>query len=360
MRRFQTKWPLVALVLFVVMTFFIIQFDYDAFFEKSLNLPRPVLEWDKVNARNTYALATTRAGNANSNTNGEPPMSMTFIVRTYQKFLAAKSTDKLLHDLEVQSFGEEGASLSFPISAIIVATDADSIVPVRAAVKDSWKDKPSLKNVDVHFHDVPFRVYVENCCGIEEVCIGKHKDKFIEEASKNKVFGKYRDVDKKIRSVCAGNNLLHYTLTDIALKYVLDRCSTATACENQLVVATNGDNSYSPTFAHRVMQEFQKDQKIDAVMVDYLERGEQQVTVGLDGNSMDLGAMVFRISYLKHLAAQGDSSGCKGIGFLTPLSLQTNAWPHDYYGADNRFMKYLVRDRGAKVSLIHETLFTHW
>jgi len=359
----QGKWLLPALVIFLfTLTYIGFQFDYNNWVEEDFHLPRPIADWNAVNIRNTYTLAEKPkpAVNINGKSNGHA-MSMTFIVRTYNKFLAAKSTEKLLQDLEKQTFSSD--ETRFPVTAVVVATDADSTAPVRNAVRDSWKGNELYKHVDVHFHELPFQVYVDNCCQIDEMCIGQHKHNFIKEANKDSVFGRYRDVNKKIRTVCGGNNMLHYAITDAALKYVIDSCTGTNECENKLVVATNGDNSYDARFAERVMLEFQKDEKVDAVMVDYMERGEQLVQVGLEGNSMDLGAMVFRVSSLKRFAEEAGKSSKdhKGvIGFLTPLSQLKNAWPHDYYAADNHFMKYLIRRHGAKVALVAESLFTHW
>jgi len=369
------KWPVLAFIFFLL-TYVLLQIDFDLLFEKDFHLPRPIVDWRRINARNTYALASGPARDTSTNSHADAhAMSMTFIVRTYQKFLASKSTENLLHDLDKQVFAKEAAR--FPVSAVVVATDADSLAPVRSAVRGTWKDSGVFKHVGVHFHEIPFEVYVDNCCQSTEMCDGRLREKFEVVANKDSVFGKYREPSEKIKTVCAGNNLLHYVLTDAALKYVLNSCTAD--CDQKLVIATNGDNSYAPSFAERVMHEFQKNPTVDAVMVDYMERGALRVKVGLTGNSMDLGAMVFRVSSLQRLAlatptltqadgadgADGAGSGelapaGQNIGFLAPLALLKNAWPHDYYAADNRFMTYLVHKRGAKVALVEETLFTHW
>ena len=155
---------------------------------------------------------------------------------------------------------------------------------------------------------------------------------------------------RKLDTVCRGNNLLHYILTDIALRYVIDQCTES--CQEKYVTITNGDNTYDESFAWKAMEKLRADKTIDFVMTDYLERGERLVQSAMRINQMDLGCMVFRISFFKRMFPHG-------MIYLASLPAP-NTWPDHYYGADGEFVTYIVNQRGARWAKVSEVLFTHW
>jgi hypothetical protein len=385
----------------LLVCYFLLRTDI-GIFELDQQLPKPIVDFRSANAVNDYSMRSLTSPALTSLPLPLLPFlripatpaaafstaSVTFIVRTYGRFVQRNVTTRLLDNLAAQTpyahtpelahsvkgdrleqaqGNDAGLSsvpvvvpVPIPISTVIVSTDADSVPTLQAAVAEKWqKLYPGL---DVHYHAAPAEVYRDNCCQVSEMCTGSHSAEWLKVAHSRSVYGRYKDVDKKIRTACAGNNLLHYALTDLALRYALGQCSHA--CDTRFVVVTNGDNEYRPRFVSSVVGRMLAEPAIDVLMVDYLERGEQLVRVGTEGNAMDLGCMVFRISALQRLAAT----------FLTPLQLQLNAWPHHYYGADNVFLKYLHEQRGAKVGFLEdrdrqgqgqgqgqpEVLFVHW
>ena len=367
--RLPSKWVMTILV--VIMVCYLFMKSGLEIFELDQRLPKPIIDYTTANALNTYRLKSLYSSTSSLSTPIDTSgMSLTVVIRTYNKFVAQNSTLKLLHNLNDQSFHLNNA---FPISAIVVSTDKESVNTLRSAVNSQWSKRSSLRNIDIHYHEVAPNVYSDNCCQIDTMCSnpGPHSDEW--KRVTNSVYGQYKDVAKKVATACAGNNLLHYALTDMVLHYVMKLskdCSVdadtstditdiehaeKTGCEEALIVFTNGDNEYRPAFADRVMSRMQEDPMLDVVMINYMERGIQHVQVGTSGNSMDLGCMIFRVSSLKRLQ----------VGFLTPLhrSVKVNAWPHHYYGADNVFLKYLHQQRGAKVGFLDkdtDPLFIHW
>ena len=299
--------------------------------ENDLGLPGPNVDFAKANALNSYDPASIVYKGA--------LQTLTVVVRTYADFIEKKSTDKLL-----DSLGTQDVAVDTPISVIMVSTDLESVKSIKDKVDHVWtRARPSL---DVFYHDIPESVYEDNCCQIDEICNGAFQKEWLRAG--HAYYSSYRSVQLKVDRACAANNLLHYVLTDAALHYVVEKCTTD--CHNKYVMATNGDNEYKATFAAKVMQAFSSDPSVDALMVDYLERGERLVRVATEGNSMDLGCMVFRISSLQRLR----------VGFLTGAQAHTNTWPYHYYGADRALMMMLAHQLKAKIGYIHETLFVHW
>ncbi len=322
-----------ALIL-MLSRYFIFTGNNKSFEEPDYHLPRPVVD-PQAQFANTYKIRSTSSSSSD--------MSMTVIIRTYSKFVAKNATDKLLTDFDSQLFGH---NKPFPISAVVLSTDSDSIDLIRNKVHHHWNSKSVFRNLETHFHYIPANVYSDNCCQTAAMCEGSFKEVWSQAA--HRVYKKYKNIEQKMHTACAGNNLMHYVLTDLALQYVVDSCHNN--CDQKLLVVTNGDNSYKVSFADKVMHYMRVDPSLDALMVNYLERGKEVVRAGLGGNSMDLGCMVFRISALQRLKA----------GFLTPHKDLVNAWPHHYYGADNMFMKYIHEQRGAKIGFLPEILFMHW
>ena len=302
---------------------------------EDLGLPKAILRKSlaSYNALNTY---TTKAQASQGD-------SITFLVRTYQKFTEKKLLDRLLDNLNAQKM----PLAKLDISAVVFSTDKESM----GIVEDNIKTYSSVNQygVDVHVHKIPLQVYEDNCCQVEEMCSG---EKFAKEwgAHAKRKYGHYHHFQEKIDTVCKGNNLLHYVLTDLTLRHVVDSCSVG--CDRKYVSLTNGDNSYDENFVWKAVEKLREDSSTDFIMTDYLERGDQKVESTLRINQMDLGCMVFRISSLQRLFPQG-------LLYLASLPAP-NTWPDHYYGADGEFVTRIVKHRGVKWAKVNEVLFTHW
>ena len=278
--------------------------------EVDLELPKPVWGAGTDEGLNTYAMKSMTSSSTNKHF--EASNSITFIVRTYGNFVTENSTTRLLQGLNKQQSSRGAtrgsnpyflaplAPLAVPLSSIIVSTDFQSIDVLKSEVEKKWSNAEEYENIDTHFHEFSTKTYEDNCCQIQSICNDKHYSVDWEKYANNYYF-KYKDVGKKITGACKGNNLLHYLLTDEALKYTLASCHNINAgnCDNKFVVVTNGDNDYDPLFAHSVMERFNEDKSIDAVMTNYMERGAIEVKSALRINQMDLGGMAFRVSSLQ-------------------------------------------------------------
>jgi len=270
--------------------------------------------------------------NANALNSYKLDSDVVFIVRTYSKFV--DSTTRLLRGLQAQ----EGNN---SISSIILSTDLNSTFVLRSKVQSLWSNPSNKRPAQVYFHDVAASIYDDNCCQVQTVCSDLPYSSSWHAYARTK-FGHYKHFDEKMATFCRGNNLLHYVLTDIALKYVLDSCVSC-----KYIVITNGDNAYDPRFVTKVV-EAMADPSLDMVLTDYLERGTQVVKSQVKLNQMDLGALAFRVSSLRKY----------GLLYLDTLPIV--AWPSDYYAADGEFVNFLVHFKGAKVGKVNKVLFTHW
>ena len=336
-------WLIISILIFLVM---ISQFDSGASMvepKEDLGLPKPVLQDASYNSKieNTYSTKANERG-------GE---SITFVVRTYKKFSETQVLQRLLHGLNNQSCKPGSDPSCKPtISTILLSTDSDSLEVVEQDAAAYMQKHGKSSDMDVYVHKVPKQVYGDNCCQIEEMC---HGAKFAKEwATHAKLkYGHYRSFEGKLKTVCSGNNMLHYLLTDMALRHVVDSCTSD--CDHKYVVLTNGDNEYSANFAYMVMDKLNGDPTADFVMTDYLERGNLKVESTVRLNQMDLGCMVFRISFLQRM-------------FPSPIMIYLsslpgpNTWPSHYYGADGEFVMTIVKERGARVEKVNQVLFTHW
>ncbi len=307
---------------------------------EDLGLPKATLSktMESYNALNTYK---TRAQASKKG-------SITFLVRTYQKFTKEKVLDRLLDNLNRQKCSPgNDAACKLDISTIVFSTDVESISVTAKDVK-AYSDA-NQHDVDVHVHTYPLQVYKDNQWQIEKMCFGKEYASAWRRHTKLK-YGQYHHPGEKIDTVCKGNNLLHYLLTDMTLRYVVDGCREN--CEHKYVTLTNGDNTYDENFVWKTMEKLEEDGSTDFVMTDYLERGERLVESTTRVNQMDLGCMVFRLSFLKRLFP-------RGLIYLASLPTP-NAWPDHYYGADGEFIMHVVNNRGARWARVQGALFTHW
>lgn len=309
-----------------------------------LHLPHAIVDLSSANTLNSYhprAMMSAPAAGASS-------VNMVLIVRTYRKHVEDGSMVRLLNSLERQECppGNEGCRLD--LSVILLPTDRDS----KKMVEEKWTSlvaSGAHKRIELLVHKAPDEIYSDNCCQIDAMC-GDEKWATLWKQHSYRKYGSYKDVPKKVASICAGNNLLHYVLTDLALRLTIDSCSSS--CENRLVVMTNGDNEYNPHFAFKAATRMGEDSSFDLVMTDYLERGVQLVEPAMRINQMDLGCMIFRVSSLRRLFPSG-------LPILSSLPAP-NTWPDHYYGADGEFVMHLHRE-GAVVGYQRgEALFTHW
>jgi hypothetical protein len=235
------------------------------------HLPRPKVSFKSGNNPSSYLT------NAMSSKSAE---SMVFIVRTYKKYTDTKTAQRLIDGLEDQrchggddKTHEGGSDCNLSVSVVMLPTDDDS----RQIVEDettSMQKSGKYRKLDVHLHKVENQVYADNCCQMEAMCHDKLYATAWNEHAYRK-YRKYKDIPKKLATVCGGNNLLHYVVTDLALRYTIDSC--VSDCDTKYVVMTNGDNTYDQDFVWKVMQKMKNDPSLDLVMTDYLERGVQYV-----------------------------------------------------------------------------------
>ena len=309
-----------------------------------LHLPRAKVDLSSANTLNNYHPRAIM----NSNAGAGASSSVVFIVRTYAKHAEDGSMLRLLDSLDKQECpsGHEGCHLH--LSVVLLPTDRDS----KKVVEDKWTSllaSGKYKRIELLVHRSPDEIYNDNCCQIDAMC-GDEKWADLWKQHSYRRYGRYKNVPKKVASICAGNNLLHYVLTDLALRYTMNSCGEN--CDRKLVVMTNGDNEYHPHFVFKAATRMKENPSFDLVMTDYLERGVQLVEPTIRINQMDLGCMVFRISSLLRLFPVG-------LPILSSLP-SPNTWPDHYYGADGEFVTNLHR-QGATVGYQRgEALFTHW
>lgn len=311
-----------------------------------LQLPRAVVDLSRANRNNHYqSKAITSSSTSASD------VSMVFIVRTYSKHVEEKSMPRLLNSLENQQCQDGDCNLD--LSVILLPTDKDS----REILNDEQSKllaSGAYKKIELETHKVPDEVYIDNCCQIDQMCNdAKFAEKWKQHAYRK--YGRYKDVPKKMDYICAGNNMLHYVLTDIALRYTIDSCKLD--CDSKFIVMTNGDNEYKEKFASKVSRQMKEDPSTDLIMTDYLERGVQYVQPTIRINQMDLGCMVWRVSSLQRLFPSGSI-------ILASLPFP-NTWPDHYYGADGEFVMHITSGASggmrAKVKYQRgEALYTHW
>jgi hypothetical protein len=355
---------------FILLCIFLLQNNLNTytFIEADMHLPGPVIDFSTANKLISYKMKAM---------DGDTP-SLTVIIRTYEKFIERNATAKLL-----QNFNSQKLNTNTKISAIIVSTDANSIVPLKKAVgidvqsvsNSNWKRQ--FHNIDINYHDIPYFIYNDNAFQFNEICKGKYKDVWIEAG--NRYYNTYKSKQSKIDTSCKGNNMLHYILTDVAVNYVKNSCggigNSETYSDSDIdncnlekyVLVTNGDNEYKLDFVQKVIDKMNNDHTLDALMVNYLERGINQVISHTSGNNMDLGCMIFRIKSLKKFHST----------FITSLTSRknknsdsdsdrnkngklVNIWPYHYYGADREFMMYLYQHKNANIGYLKEDLFIHW
>lgn len=310
----------------------------------SLALPLPVLDRLTVNRGNSYKLLHSSSAQRH----------VIVVIRTYVGFLEA--TRALLANLDEQQ-GLSDARGGIAVHAIIVPTDLNSTAPLRQLVSTGAWRQALFPRLQVHFHHVDASVYTDNCCQVTEMCTAPRLQSAWA-AHMARRYGHYKPANQraKVHQACSGNNLLHYVLTDAALMYARDSilsppsslASPPPVADSVFIVLTNGDNSYSRSFAASMVAALEARPELDLVTCDYLERGQGLVRSALRVNQMDLGATMYRLSSLRRL----------GSTFLD--AMPRNAWPSHYYAADAEYVLFLVRSLGARWGKVDEVLFTHW
>ena len=152
--------------------------------EVELGLPVPIVDMNFANSLNSYQPQSLL-------TKGP---SLTVVVRTYNAFIKRQATDKLLENFKEQVFTDEVTSSSSDssetpaVSLLMVATDEDSVASVRKwgneHKQQSHGTLPASVNVDVHYHDVPSQVYLDNCCQIDAMCSGPFHPNWLQAGKK--------------------------------------------------------------------------------------------------------------------------------------------------------------------------------
>lgn len=299
-----------------------------------LILPKPIRNMNTINSMNKYELSMSPQSKKN----------VVIIIRTYWGFQNA--TQKLLENLDQQKgLRENGISLH----AIILSTDLDSASILHSMVESGQYHTSHFRNLHVHFHTFNASTYTDNCCQLGEMCTAdKYQSAFSAHMHERYRHYKPSSVIAKRRQFCEmGNNLLHYVLCDAVIEYVI-KSTPGPVAASSYIVLTNGDNEYSYNFVSKMVAAMDSAAVPDLVLCDYLERGVGYVKSKIQMNQMDLGALMYRVSFLSRV----------GVGFID--SLPRPAWPSHYYAADGEFPSYLVNKRGAKWGKVDEVLFTHW
>ena len=360
-----------------------------------LELPGPRIDFASINSKsvNDYSLASMPY----SVEKNQPHRSgLTFIVRAYSGNIVGDSQLTRLVKGIVQHCRspprphQHADDCDVDILIIIISMDKQSVSLIDQAIKSLQSvlaNVPFTNNfkIELYQHYIPLHVYDDNCCQIYDMCISQ---KYQHEYHKAflQVYGHYKDIEAKKRSICEYNNLLQYTLTDIALQYVLNQCdhddnhqgsihlketnerSSSTSatgssghirsekrsyCKHNYVLMTNADNEYSASFVPTILSYFNTHSTSDVVIFNYRENkhvddvGSLDVDAQVALNRIDLGAMVFRASSLSK----------QNVSILT--SMPKRAWPHHWYAADGLFLLHL-KQKGFTIGKIREKLFTHW
>jgi len=141
----------------------------------------------------------------------------------------------------------------------------------------------------------------------------------------------------EISRFCDVNSPMHYLFVDVVIEYIKSYCSQA-----KLVIVTNADNSYLPSFFHEILK---RSQKFDVIMSNTLYSGNI-MRVEAKRGSVDLGAYASSIPFLRET----------GITFTG--SVPDKPLANDYHDADGLFIESL-QAHNARFSIIDTFLFAH-
>ena len=260
--------------------------------------------------------------NTHSHSLGHMNESVALIIRSHGGYSNA---------LVSMLWGMEAQSTDLRMLALILPTEYPAAEVLHHHLQRHWSYyhyNPG-KVASTTVMNIPKAEYDSHCCDLDRLCVDDWRQKLVSG-------GWSKDT---VRRYCEVNSPLHYHLTDRALSFVVDNC---TSCKH--VVVTNADNSYTPDFLQKATA-LMASGAYDIVLVNMLHRGNV-IEVAPENGKLDLGCALLSIDFLRK----------NKLSFLSSLPQPTE--PQHYHDADFWMIDNCIK-HGARIGYIREVLFNH-
>jgi hypothetical protein len=212
---------------------------------------------------------------------------------------------------------------------IVIPTEFDSIEAIRADLADMpLLMKQKNFRITLKVFEASFELYAKHAAKLAPLCTPAWRSVYLT-----------KHPEWAVQRYCTINSALHYTLCDVVLYYIQTHCPTC-----KYVLTTNADNSYSPEFFNKILQQ-NNPPNFDVAMTNMVNKGHM-LTVKAVRFYVDLGSYIVSVPFLRRT----------GISFLNSLPQHADA--SDYHDADGHFIDRLVYYK-ARIAYVSETLFFH-
>jgi hypothetical protein len=220
-----------------------------------------------------------------------------------------------------QSLEESGIQ-----DGVIIILPTEETADIRKLVDEEFPTH-SRKLFKIKVFEVPKDIYHLYGNRINELCTEKYKMRKRKQGY----------IEEHISRFCNVNSPLHYSIADLLLFYLKNKCSS---CQQLLI--TNGDNSYDPKYFKLAFESYPNN---DIFMTDFLQKG-WNFTVSPQKGGIDLGGFVASIPFLRKTNSYFHNS------------IPARADAEEFHDVDGHFVERLVY-YGAKTAIVHDMLYTH-